>query len=154
VNEREGFDDRRGRATASPWVRMRRSLPLRMPNCASGHQHGTPAKTCSARIVDRNQLVTCCRTGALTLITRSDRRSPCPEFQLLNYRETEAAHRSLSDFVLESALTRAEETLADQKHFGLDADQWEKFMQALDAPVRSHPRMEKLLYEPSLFDPK
>ncbi len=37
VNEREGFDDRRRQAPASPWVRMRRSPPLRMPNCASGH---------------------------------------------------------------------------------------------------------------------
>src|SRR5450755_2060301 len=32
-----------------------------------------------------------------------------------------AAGRSVSEFVLESALARAEETLADRRHFGLDA---------------------------------
>src|SRR5256886_17250251 len=43
-----------------------------------------------------------------------------------------AAGRSVSEFVLESALARAEETLADRRQFGLDADQWAAFMAALD----------------------
>ena len=65
-----------------------------------------------------------------------------------------ASNRSISDFVLESALARANETLAERRHFGLDAQQWEKFMEALDAPPRAHPRMAQLLNEPSIFDPK
>lgn len=63
-----------------------------------------------------------------------------------------AAHRSVSDFVLESALARADETLADRQHFGLDTEQWTTFMSALDAPPRRHERMESLLNEPSIFD--
>jgi uncharacterized protein (DUF1778 family) len=68
------------------------------------------------------------------------------------YRAAAAAHRSVSDFVLESALARADETLADRQHFGLDAEQWNAFMSALDAPPRRHERMERLLNEPSIFE--
>jgi uncharacterized protein (DUF1778 family) len=68
------------------------------------------------------------------------------------YSAAAAAHRSVSDFVLESALARADETLADRQHFGLDAEQWAAFMVALDAPPRRHERMERLLNEPSIFD--
>ena len=63
-----------------------------------------------------------------------------------------AAHRSVSEFVLESALARAEETLPDRRQFGLDAKQWATFQAALDAPPRSMPRLEKLLGEPSVFE--
>ena len=65
-----------------------------------------------------------------------------------------AAQRSISDFVLESALARADETLAERRHFGLDADQWKKFLEALDAPARPLPRVQRLLTEPSVFDSK
>lgn len=63
-----------------------------------------------------------------------------------------AAGRSVSEFVLESALTRAEETLADRQHFGLDAEHWEAFIVALDAPPREIPELEKLMREPSVFE--
>jgi uncharacterized protein (DUF1778 family) len=63
-----------------------------------------------------------------------------------------AARRSVSDFVLESALARADETLADRDRFGLNAEQWAEFMAALDAPPRDRARMERLLNEPSIFD--
>lgn len=63
-----------------------------------------------------------------------------------------AARRSVSDFVLESALARAEEALADRQHFGLDAEQWSAFQAALDAPPRPLPRMARLLEEPSVFE--
>ncbi len=63
-----------------------------------------------------------------------------------------AAHRSMSDFVMESALSRAEETLAGRRVFGLDAEKWAAFQAALNAPVRPLPRMEALLDEPGFFD--
>jgi uncharacterized protein (DUF1778 family) len=68
------------------------------------------------------------------------------------YSAAAAAHRSVSDFVLESALARADETLADRQRFGLTAEQWTAFMTALDAPPRRPSRLERLLNEPSLFD--
>jgi uncharacterized protein (DUF1778 family) len=63
-----------------------------------------------------------------------------------------AAHRSVSEFVLECALARAEETLADRRQFGLDASGWAAFMAALDAPPRALPRLERLVREPSVFE--
>ncbi|HVB28197.1 MAG TPA: DUF1778 domain-containing protein [Terriglobia bacterium] len=63
-----------------------------------------------------------------------------------------ALHRSMSDFVMESALSRAEEALADRRTFGLDAAAWKAFQAALDAPARPLPRMQALLEEPGFFD--
>ena len=63
-----------------------------------------------------------------------------------------ATSRSVSEFVLESALARAEETLPDRQHFGLDATQWEAFRAALDAPPRPLPRLATLLAQPSPFE--
>jgi uncharacterized protein (DUF1778 family) len=63
-----------------------------------------------------------------------------------------ASNRSVSDFVLESALARADEALADRRTFVLDAVQWKAFLVALDAPPRSLPRLEQLLKEPGFFD--
>jgi uncharacterized protein (DUF1778 family) len=68
------------------------------------------------------------------------------------YAAAALAHRSVSDFVLESALARAEETLPDRRSFRLDAGQWEAFQAALDAPPRHRPRLERLLREPSIFE--
>ena len=63
-----------------------------------------------------------------------------------------ASHRSVSDFVLESALARADEALVDRRMFGLNATQWKAFVAALDAPPRALPRLERLLNEPGFFD--
>lgn len=63
-----------------------------------------------------------------------------------------AAQRSVTDFVLESALLRAEETLPDRSRFGLSAEAWAAFQEALDAPPRARPRLAKLLREKSPFD--
>ena len=63
-----------------------------------------------------------------------------------------ASRRSVSEFVLESALARADEALADRRTFGLNAVQWRAFLAALDAPPRPLPRLERLLKEPGFFD--
>lgn len=63
-----------------------------------------------------------------------------------------ASQRSVSDFVLTSALARANDVLADRQRFGLDAEHWVAFMEALDAPVRELPRAGRLLLEPGVFD--
>ena len=63
-----------------------------------------------------------------------------------------ATQRSVSEFVLESALARAEETLADRRSFQLDSQQWAVFMEALDATPRELPRLKKLFQEKSIFE--
>jgi uncharacterized protein (DUF1778 family) len=62
-------------------------------------------------------------------------------------------HRSLSEFVLESALARAEEILLDRQRFGLTSEQWKQFQVPLDTPTRTLSRMSRLLNEPSVFEP-
>jgi uncharacterized protein (DUF1778 family) len=64
----------------------------------------------------------------------------------------ESAGRAVSEFVLESALVRADETLADRTHFGLDAERWKAFMEALDAPPREIPCLGGPLQEPCVFE--
>jgi uncharacterized protein (DUF1778 family) len=64
----------------------------------------------------------------------------------------DASHKTLSDFVLESALTRADEVLAERQVFRLDADRWAAFIAALDAPPKQRPRLARLLREPSKLD--
>ena len=59
---------------------------------------------------------------------------------------------TVSEFVLESALVRAEETLADCTRFGLDAARWLAFLEALDASPRDLPRLGRLLSDPSVFE--
>lgn len=63
-------------------------------------------------------------------------------------------HRSVTDFVLESALVRADEALASRSRFALNTEQWQKFLEALDAPPRDLPRIERLFHESSIFEPK
>ena len=63
-----------------------------------------------------------------------------------------AAQRSVSEFVLESALARAAETLPDRQRFGLKAEAWTAFQNALDAPSVTKPRLANLLREKSVFD--
>ena len=59
---------------------------------------------------------------------------------------------SVSEFVLQSALARADEALADRRIFSLKDTQWKAFLAALDAPPRPLPRLERLLKEPGFFD--
>src|ERR1700692_1598166 len=62
-----------------------------------------------------------------------------------------ASHRSMSDFVMESALSRAEEMLVERRIFALNAEKWTEFQSALDAPTRLLPRLKDLLEEPGFF---
>jgi uncharacterized protein (DUF1778 family) len=64
----------------------------------------------------------------------------------------QASHKTLSDFVLESALTRADSVLADRQVFRLDAARWSAFVAALDAPMKPRPRLARLLNEPVILD--
>jgi uncharacterized protein (DUF1778 family) len=75
-----------------------------------------------------------------------------PDAKTLLQKAASAAHRSVSEFVLESAMARAQETLPDRQRFGLDATHWAAFVEALDAPLRELPRLKLLLREPSVFD--
>jgi len=63
-----------------------------------------------------------------------------------------AQGRTVSEFVLDSALQRAAETLPDRTRFDLNAKQWEEFQALLDAPPGDLPRLAKLLKTPTVFE--
>ena len=87
----------------------------------------------------------------LARTTKLDLRLP-PEAKARLNAAADARHQSLSQFVLESALGRADETLPDRRHFSLDAQSWTAFLAALDAPPPAMPRLERLFREPSVFE--
>ena len=53
-------------------------------------------------------------------------------------------HKTVTEFVLDSGLTAATETLADRREFLLDDKRWQAFITALDAPLTPKPRLKKL----------
>jgi uncharacterized protein (DUF1778 family) len=64
------------------------------------------------------------------------------------------SHKTVSEFLLDSALTQAAEVLADRRLFLLDDEQWDAFMAALDAPPEPMPRLERLFRESGALDVK
>jgi uncharacterized protein (DUF1778 family) len=77
-----------------------------------------------------------------------------PEAKSRLHEAATVARRTVSEFVLDSALACADETLADRQRFGLSAEQWVAFQAALDAPTRELPRIARLFREPGPFDPQ
>ncbi len=75
-----------------------------------------------------------------------------PEDKRVLQQAAAASRRSVSEFVLESALARAEETLPDRTRFVLNEEQWQAFNAILDAPPRDLPRLRRLLTEPSVLE--
>jgi uncharacterized protein (DUF1778 family) len=68
--------------------------------------------------------------------------------QVLIDRAAAAVGLSRSQFMLETSIREAENTLLDQRAFVLDQDQWAAFETALDAPVNTD-KLDKLLNSPS-----
>lgn len=94
-------------------------------------------------------------------VTRS--RTASPKSERLAVRVTEfqrdllteasrAKQTTVSQFVLDAATNAAEQVLADRREFQLSTDKWGRFVAALDAPVRSLPRLRRLLESPTVLD--
>ena len=63
-----------------------------------------------------------------------------------------AKNKTVTEFMLDVALTEAAELRANQRLFTFDDQQWQAFMTALDSPTKPRPRLEALLREPGVFD--
>jgi uncharacterized protein (DUF1778 family) len=73
--------------------------------------------------------------------TRSVRREPLdlrlsPADKRILEAAASVSNRSVSEFVRDSALSRAHEVLADRRTFLLSQSKWAEFQAALDAPTR------------------
>ena len=54
-------------------------------------------------------------------------------------------NKTLTEFLLDTGLNAAFDTLADRRVFQLDAKRWNAFMAALAKPPKNNPRLRKLL---------
>lgn len=64
-----------------------------------------------------------------------------------------AANKTLTEFLLDSGLHAAYDTLADRRAFVLDEERWDAFMAALDAPPGDNPRLRALLRRKPAWEP-
>jgi uncharacterized protein (DUF1778 family) len=69
-------------------------------------------------------------------------------------RAAAVANKTVSEFLIDSSLSAAFETLADRRVFQLDEEQWAAFMKALDTPPRENPGLRRLLAMKPPWDPK
>ena len=71
------------------------------------------------------------------------RMTPAAKRTLMQAAATE--NKTLTEFLLDRGLQAAYDTLADRRTFVLDAERWDAFMAALDAPPADNPRLRELL---------
>ena len=61
------------------------------------------------------------------------------------------ANTTLTDFVVDAAVTEAERVLADRTQFALDPVEWARFVELLDRLRHDKPGLERLFSKPSVF---
>jgi uncharacterized protein (DUF1778 family) len=75
-----------------------------------------------------------------------------PAAKLTLQHAAAVTHKTLTEFLLDSGLNAAFETLADRRVFQLDETRWNAFMAALASPPKSNPRLRKLLARKPAWD--
>jgi uncharacterized protein (DUF1778 family) len=60
-------------------------------------------------------------------------------------RAAAASNKTLSEFLLDTGLAAAFDSLADRRRFELDERRWKEFMTALDSPPGENPGLRALL---------
>jgi uncharacterized protein (DUF1778 family) len=67
-------------------------------------------------------------------------------------RAANVAHKSLTDFILDSACIAAEQTLLDQRLFMVSGSQYAAFLDLLDQPAKTNAGLKKLFSKPAPWD--
>lgn len=75
-----------------------------------------------------------------------------PEQERVLRRAAEAAHKSLTDFILESACHAAEETLIDQRLFVVSGDQAQSLLDLLERPAKDNAGLRDLFSRPEPWE--
>jgi uncharacterized protein (DUF1778 family) len=82
--------------------------------------------------------------------SRINLRASARQEQLLK-QAAAATDRTMTDFVLESAVGEAERVLANRRWFLISDEQWNEFQHLLEQPARELPRLRALLATSSPF---
>lgn len=61
-------------------------------------------------------------------------------------------HTTMSDFITQAVMDKAERVVTEQCHFFLEPKEWNEFCEALDAPPQKIEKLEKLLSEETVLD--
>ena len=90
-------------------------------------------------------------TTTLAPATRSARLGlrATPAQETVLRRAAEAAHKSLTDFILDSACQVAEQTLLDQRLFMVSGSVYQTLLDLLDQPEQANPGLEDLFSRPA-----
>jgi uncharacterized protein (DUF1778 family) len=75
-----------------------------------------------------------------------------PEQEAVLRRAAEVAHKSMTDFILDSACRAAEQTLLDQRLFLVSSSQSQALLDMLDRPARDNPGLQELFSRPAPWD--
>ena len=68
-----------------------------------------------------------------------------PAAQRMLQQAATVRNKTLTEFMLDTGLNAAFDTLADRRVFQLDARRWNAFMAALAKPPKNNPRLRKLI---------
>ncbi|MBM4227835.1 MAG: DUF1778 domain-containing protein [Gammaproteobacteria bacterium] len=84
--------------------------------------------------------------GSESSVTRSARLGlrATPEQEAVLRRAADVAHKSLTDFILDSACRAAEQTLLDQRLFMVSGSQYQALMDLLEQPERANDGLRDL----------
>jgi uncharacterized protein (DUF1778 family) len=77
-----------------------------------------------------------------------------PEQEVVLRRAAQIAHKSLTDYILDSACLAAEQTLLDQRLFMVTGSQYQALMDLLDRPAQENEGLARLFSRPAPWDKK
>jgi len=69
-------------------------------------------------------------------------------------RAAEVAHKSLTDFILDSACLAAEQTLLEQRLFMVSGSEYQSLMDLLDQPPQENEGLARLFSRPAPWNKK
>jgi uncharacterized protein (DUF1778 family) len=67
-----------------------------------------------------------------------------PQQEAILKRAAKVRHKSLTEFILDSACNAAEETLLDRRLFVVPTDRYEALLDMLERPAQPNPGLERL----------
>ncbi|MFA7243394.1 MAG: DUF1778 domain-containing protein [Sulfuricellaceae bacterium] len=75
-----------------------------------------------------------------------------PEQETVLRRAADVAHKSLTDFILDSACHAAEQTLLDQRLFMVSGSQYQDLLNLLERPPEDNAGLQELFSQPAPWD--